>query len=86
MAVVGPRGFGGGAPPTLLGMKIVRDDGHRDHHVAELDGGEIIPSWEHPGRADIVDEYADLDISLLRFDERLGGKLECLESLEGMGQ
>ena len=40
-------------------MKIVRDDGHRDHHVAELDGGEIIPSWEHPGRADIVDEVLD---------------------------
>ncbi len=40
-------------------MKIVRDDGHREHHVAELDGGEIIPSWEHPGRADIVDRVLD---------------------------
>ncbi len=32
-------------------MLIVRSDGHAAHHVAELDGGELIASWESPARA-----------------------------------
>ncbi|MEM7140246.1 MAG: histone deacetylase family protein [Actinomycetota bacterium] len=36
-------------------MLVVRSDAHRLHHGAELDRGEVIDSWEHPGRAEIVD-------------------------------
>ncbi len=35
-------------------MLIVSSDVHRAHHALELDSGELIPSWEHPGRADSV--------------------------------
>ncbi len=35
-------------------MLIVSSDAHRAHHAVELDTGELIPSWEHPGRADAV--------------------------------
>jgi len=38
---------------------VVRSDHHRHHHGAELDGGRLIDSWEHPGRADMVDRATD---------------------------
>ncbi|MDW3221187.1 MAG: histone deacetylase family protein [Acidimicrobiales bacterium] len=38
---------------------VVRSDAHRSHHCLELDDTELIPSWEHPGRADIVDAALD---------------------------
>ncbi len=44
-------------------MLIVRSDVHEAHHVAELDGGELIPSWESPVRADRV--VAALDASAM---------------------
>ncbi len=40
-------------------MQVIRSDIHRRHHCAELDGGKIIDSWEHPGRADMVDRATD---------------------------
>ncbi len=35
-------------------MLIVRSDVHVAHHVTELDGGVLIPSWESPERANTV--------------------------------
>ena len=35
-------------------MLIVRSDVHAAHHVNELDGGALIPSWEAPVRAENV--------------------------------
>ncbi|MEZ5377124.1 MAG: histone deacetylase family protein [Acidimicrobiales bacterium] len=32
-------------------MLVVRSDVHAAHHVSELDGGQLIPSWESPIRA-----------------------------------
>ena len=59
-------------------MRIFATNDHHDHHCIELDGGELIPSWEGPDRADIVDaelrargfidvvEPAALDRSIVR--------------------
>jgi acetoin utilization deacetylase AcuC-like enzyme len=40
-------------------VRVVRSDGHRSHHCAELEGGRLIASWESPRRADVVDEATD---------------------------
>ncbi len=32
-------------------MLVVRSEAHAAHHVSELDGGELVPSWESPVRA-----------------------------------
>ncbi len=36
-------------------MRVFATIDHHDHHCLELDEGELIPSWEGPDRADIVD-------------------------------
>lgn len=36
-------------------MRIYATTAHHDHHCIELDEGQLIPSWEGPIRADIVD-------------------------------
>jgi acetoin utilization deacetylase AcuC-like enzyme len=36
-------------------VRIYAATAHHDHHCVELDEGELIPSWEGPDRADIVD-------------------------------
>ncbi len=36
-------------------MQIVADDAHQDFWGLELSDGEYGPSWEHPGRAEVVD-------------------------------
>lgn len=35
-------------------MQFFASDAHRSHHALELDGSEIIPSWEQPSRADVI--------------------------------
>jgi acetoin utilization deacetylase AcuC-like enzyme len=40
-------------------MRIVRSDAHQAHHCLELDGTELIPSWESPSRAAHVDRAID---------------------------
>ncbi len=40
-------------------MLVVRSDAHRQHHCLELDGTQLIPSWESPARAEHVDTALD---------------------------
>lgn len=35
-------------------MQIVASELHRGHHSVELDGGQLIESWEGPARADLI--------------------------------
>lgn len=35
-------------------MDIFASEDHRQHHALELDGSQLIPSWESPARADAV--------------------------------
>ena len=36
-------------------MQVIAANTHRDHHSLELDNGQLIPSWEGPDRADIIE-------------------------------
>lgn len=40
-------------------MLVIRSDVHAVHHCLELDGAELIDSWESPARADHVDAAMD---------------------------
>ena len=40
-------------------MLVVRSDRHHDHHCLELDGAELVDSWESPDRATHVDTAVD---------------------------
>ena len=46
-------------------MRIFATTDHHDHHCIELDEGQLIPSWEGPDRADIV----DAELGRRRFDD-----------------
>ena len=35
-------------------MRVYASAEHRTHHAVELDGGQLVPSWECPERAEKV--------------------------------
>lgn len=42
-------------------MKVFTDDRHAVHHATELDGSELIPSWETPRRVEFVEQALRAD-------------------------
>ena len=45
-------------------MLVIRSDVHTAHHCLELDGAELIDSWESPARAEHVDAAVDAAVGL----------------------